>query len=82
MRRKVGREWVECGPAAPIGCGLMGEAHSTRGEHTLPLFNLPAVPHKPYGTPDRASDIPHWNTPPTMGFYEVLRRRDLTSGVE
>ena len=81
MKRKVGREWVECGPASPIGCGLMGEAHTTRGEHMMPLFNLAATPHKPFGTPDK-SDMPHCNTPQTMGFYENLRRRDLTSGVE
>lgn len=82
MKRKVGREWVECGPAAPIGCGIMGETHTTRGEGAIPLFNLAAIPHKPYGTAERTSDLPHWNTSPTMGFYETRRRRDLTSGVE
>lgn len=80
MKRKVGREWVECGPAAPVGCGLMGEAHSNSGD-ALPMFNLSNSAHKPMGQRE-ASELPTWVTPVTMGFYEKLRRRDLTSGVE
>lgn len=82
MRRKVGREWgPQEGPASPRGCGLLGETHTTRGEDMMPLFNLPNVVHQPKGNVDR-SDLPHFNTPVTMGFYENTRRRDLTSGVE
>ena len=81
MKRKVGRVWIECGPATPIGCGLLGETHTSSGYYSAPLFNLDAVPHKPSGNVE-ATDMPHWNTPPTIGFYEKLRRRDLTSGVE
>lgn len=81
MKRKVGRAWIECGPATPFGCGLMGETHTTRGGETMPIFNVANAAHKPLHNGE-VGDLPMFATPVTIGFYENRRRRDLTSGVE